>query len=145
MLVVTFVALNTFSACGSPTSSGSSPVASGPDTSISSDNMTADPGPGRGTAEERKPEDGLVDPNPVDWDRSRGRGRHITLYYYSGVEDCYGLHHVDVEETKRKVTITLYDGRNPEAEMCIELAVRVRTTVTLDRPLGNRTLVDGAE
>lgn len=145
MLVATFVALSTFSACGSPTSSGSSPVASGPDTSTSSDNMTAAPGTGRGKAEEREPQDGLVDPYPMDWDKSRGRGRRVTLYYYSGVKECYGLHHVDVEETRRKVTITLYDGRRPEAEMCIELAVRVRTTVTLDRPLGNRTLVDGAE
>ena len=146
MLVATAVALSTFSACGSPTSSGSSPAASAPDTSVSSDNMTADPGHDpRGKAEERKPEDGLVDPYPVNWDKSRRHGRRVTLFYYSGVKDCYGLHHVDVVETSRKVTVTLYDGRRPEAEMCIELAVRVRTTVTLDRPLGDRTLVDGAE
>jgi hypothetical protein len=106
--------------------------------------MTADTG-GKGKAELRKPDPDVVNPYPVDWDKATGKGRKITLFYYSGVKECYGLHHVEVKETDRKVTVTIFDGNDPDAEMCIELAQRVRTIVKLDRPLGNRTLVDGAE
>ena len=133
-----------FLGCGSPASGGSSSPAPSPDDAVSSDDNTGGNGPQRARAERREPDPSLVDPHPVSWDRSKNRGRHVTLYYYSGVKECYGLHHVKVRETSKKVTITLFDGRHRQAEACIELAVRVRTTVTLDEPLRNRKLVDGA-
>ena len=135
-------------ALGSSGDAGAGGAASDPDTAVSDDNstsgMTPDTG-GKGRAELREHNPDVVNPYPVDWDKSKGKGRRVTLFYYSGVKECYGLHHVDVRETDRKVTITIFDGNDPDAEVCIELAQRVRTIVKLDRPLGSRTLVDGAE
>jgi hypothetical protein len=149
-LTTVLAALLVFPGCGSP-ASGGGPGASGPsdpDTAVSDDgntsDMTADTGK-KGKAELREPDPNVVNPIPVDWDKAKGKGRKITVFYYSGVKECYGLHHVDVKETEKKVTISIFDGNNPDAEVCIELAQRVRTIVKLAHPLGDRTLVDGAE
>lgn len=66
------------------------------------------------------------------------------MLYYSGVDGCVGVDHIDVAETKNKVTVTIYEGRAPDAETCIEIAVTVKSIVKLDRPLGDRKVVDGA-
>ena len=145
---IALVALLVLSGCGSPASGGAGASGSNdPDTAVSDDGSTSAPaqnGP-KGRVELRKPNPDVVNPFPVDWDKAKGKGRRVTLFYYSGVKECYGLHHVEVDETDRKVTITIFDGNDPDAEACIELAQRVRTIVKLDRPLGSRTLVDGAE
>ncbi len=65
----------------------------------------------------------------------------------SGVRPCHVLDHVEVDAGAGRVTITLFEGSAPSDEpvACIELAKTKRTRVQLDRPLGDRELVDGAD
>jgi hypothetical protein len=73
-------------------------------------------------------------------------GRTITIDFVSGVEPCYVLGRIDVDEGPNAVTITLFEGHLDADEdvACIDLGVYKRTTVTLDDPSGDRKIVDGA-
>jgi hypothetical protein len=120
-------------------------AAPGPESPISS---TPDPGgvPTKPTSILVKPRPGLVDVNPQPWDKAKVIGpRTVEVRFYGGVEECYGLDRVDVDERKRSVIITLHTGRVPTAEVCIEIAVLSAVRVRLTEPLGDRRLVDGAE
>lgn len=101
-------------------------------------------GPGYQLVEAR---DGLVDPRPVDWLRSKPRagGTVLRITFWSGVEECYGVAEVAVEEDADSVTVTIMEGREPAAEVCIELAVKKAIDVELSAPLGDREVRDGAE
>ena len=59
---------------------------------------------------------------------------------------CSVLDHVDVAYGTDAVTITLYEGSDPISRnvACIDIAMLASTTVKLDQPLGDRTIVDGA-
>ena len=98
-----------------------------------------------GGAQRVEPRDGLVDIRATSFDRfrSRAQGRAVDLFFWSGIEECYGVDRVDVRYATKTVTVTIYEGRDPGAETCIELAVRKVVQVELDEPLGNRTVVDG--
>ena len=69
----------------------------------------------------------------------------VTILFTSGVEPCAVLDHVTVDEGDA-VTITLYEGHDPDAGdvACIEIAVLKSMTITLDHPLDGRSIVDGA-
>ena len=69
----------------------------------------------------------------------------VTILFTSGVEPCAVLDHVIVDEGE-DVTITLYEGHDPDAGdvACIEIAVLKSVTITLDHPLDGRSIVDGA-
>ena len=74
-------------------------------------------------------------------------GRTVTIDFSIGVAPCYVLDHVDVAYGADTVTITLYEGHDPAATgqvACIDIAMLARTVVTLDEPLGDRVIVDGA-
>lgn len=101
-------------------------------------------GGGRERPELREPEEGLVDVYARIFDRYKAEGRKVTLFYYSGPDECYGLDHIKIRERPRKVVLTIFEGRHPEAEVCTEIAVEVRSIAMLERPLGNRKVVDGA-
>jgi hypothetical protein len=117
----------------------------GPDTPISS---TPDPGitppkPGPLLVE---PRDGLVDVHPQPWDKARILDpRTVEVRFYGGIEECYGVARVDVDYRKESVVITVFGGRVPTAEVCIEIAVLKAVRVDLTEPLAGRRLVDGAE
>ena len=116
----------------------------GPEQPVSNPPVTTVPNPGP-TMLEVEPRDGLVDVVPHIWDSAEPLdSTTIRVEFYGGVEECEGLDHVEVEETKQDVTITLYTGRVPSAEVCIEIALLKATTIELDSPLGGRELVDGA-
>jgi hypothetical protein len=116
----------------------------GPEQPVSSGPVTTVPNPGP-TMLEVEPREGLVDVVPHIFDKAEPLDPStIRVEFYGGVEECEGLDHVEVEETKRRVTITLYTGRVPSAEVCIEIAVLKATTIELDSPLAGRELVDGA-
>jgi hypothetical protein len=72
-------------------------------------------------------------------------GRTVTIDFWSGVEPCYVLDHVDVAYGGA-VIITLFEGTAPTDEpvACIEIAVAKRVVITLDEPLGDRPIIDGA-
>lgn len=100
---------------------------------------------GRGGPQRVEPRHGLVDVRATVWDRFKLRdgGRAIDLWFWSGVEECYGVDRVEVVFATRAVTATIYEGRDPSVETCIELAVRKVVRVELEEPLGDRTVVDG--
>ena len=94
------------------------------------------------------PRPGMANVHPIGWDRYERRGpRVLRVFFWSGVEPCSVLDHVTVEETRSEVRITLYEGTEPDAvgQPCIAVAVRKAVDVRLSRPLGGRTVVDGAE
>jgi hypothetical protein len=126
--------------CAERAGTGSDP---GPDTPVTG---TPSPGPtGPFGAVEVTPRPGLVDVRPQRWDLAEPVGpRRIRVQFYGGVEECEGLDHVDVEETPDRVTITLFVGRVPEANVCIEIAVLKSVIVEVEDPLGGRQLVDGS-
>ena len=99
---------------------------------------------GRNRPELREPEEGLVDVYDRIFDRHKAEDRKVTLFYYSGPDECYGLDHIKIRERARKVVLTIFEGRHPEAEVCTDIAVSVRSIATLERPLGGRKVVDGA-
>ena len=125
-------------ACGSANGASSSP-----EDPVSAPAQNDDDG--RSRPELREPEEGLVDVYERIFDRHKAEGRKVTLYYWSGVDECYGLDHIKIRERVRKVVLTIFEGRDPEAEVCTDQAVKVRSIATLQRPLGDRRVVDGAE
>jgi hypothetical protein len=69
----------------------------------------------------------------------------VTIDFVSGVEPCSVLDHVGVSYGADAVTITLFEGYDPAAGgvACIDIGVFKRVVITLDQPLGDRTIVDG--
>jgi hypothetical protein len=107
--------------------------------------------PGGAKFEIVEPYDGGVDlPRPIPWDRSRARGsddRTFLLIYWSGVEPCNVLDRVEIEESSGKVVATIFEGSAADQQnvACIEIAMLKAVEITLDEPLGERKLVDGAD
>ncbi|MEN3535025.1 hypothetical protein AAH991_07935 [Microbispora sp. ZYX-F-249] len=90
-----------------------------------------------------------LNPRKVPWESATptGDGRSLDVVWWSGVEPCNVLDRVEVTETAREVTVTLYEGqdrRSPDA-MCIAIAVLKSTKVQLKAPLDGRKVVDGAK
>lgn len=91
------------------------------------------------------PRPGLVDVRPSPWDKVEVLDeRTIEVRFYGGVEECYGVDRVDIEYRANEVAVTVYQGRVPTAEACIEIAVLTAVRVTLDEPLAGRQIVEGA-
>jgi hypothetical protein len=78
--------------------------------------------------------------------RVRPDDRTIDVRFWSGVEPCSVLDHVDVAYGSGTVTITLFQGSDPNAGLvaCADIAVLKQVTVTLDQNLAGRRIVDGA-
>ena len=137
LILVLGACSSTIEPAGVPTPGPESPVSSTP-----GDSRTGDGGPLRVTSRIN-----LVDPKPVPWDRYeplRG-GTAIDFYYWSGVEECYGFDHPEVLYEPKRIIVTLFEGRVPDAEVCIELAVRKVVEVALGERLGGRKVIDGAK
>ena len=92
-----------------------------------------------------QPRPGLVDVRPHQFERVRVTGpRTLTVRFYGGVEACEGLDRVEVEYKERRILVTLFVGRVPTAEVCIEVAVLKATRIQLEEPVAGRRIVDGA-
>jgi hypothetical protein len=92
-----------------------------------------------------KPRPGLVDVRPHQFERARVKGpRTVVVRFYGGVEACEGLGRVEVEYEEKRILVTLFVGRVPTAEVCIEVAVLKATRVQLEEPVADRKIVDGA-
>ena len=87
-----------------------------------------------------------VRPNAFDTATIGDDDTTLTIVFWSGVEPCSVLDHVDVSYGADAVTVTLFQGYDPNAGQvaCIEIAVQKQVTITLDEPLAGRTIVDGA-
>ena len=121
---------------GSP-SDPESPVVSGPG---------QNPSAPRGGPLLVQPRPGLVDVRPHQFERVRVAGpRTLLVRFYGGVEACEGLDRVEVEYEPERILVTLFVGRVPSAEACIEIAVLKATRVELDEPVAGRKIVDGAK
>ena len=64
---------------------------------------------GRAKAQLREPEEGLVDTYARIFDRHKAEGRKVTLLYWSGIDECVGLDHVEIKERARKVVLTIFE------------------------------------
>ena len=129
-------------ATGCAGTNGSKPAAPGPDSPVSSSPGTPMPGPSPVPV---SPRPGLVDVRAQRWDRAEVVGRNqVRLEFYGGIETCEGVDRVEVDERPDHVTITLFVGLVPSAEVCIEIAVLKSVTVLVDGPIGGRDIVDGA-
>lgn len=95
-----------------------------------------------------EPRPGMTNVYPRIYDTARigDDGTTVTIDFWSGVEPCYVLDHVDVAYGADEVTVTLFEGSDPTGGdvACIEIGVSKRVVITLDEPLGDRALVDGA-
>jgi hypothetical protein len=91
----------------------------------------------------------MDDLRPVPWDNARQTpgGRHLRVVYWSGVEPCNVLDHVDVDYGASKITVTLYEGSDPDEPdaMCIEIALQKVVRVALEEAVDGRKLMDGAK
>jgi len=118
--------------------SASPPVIGGPDTPVSSGpNASGGPGIGRDGATLAVPQDGLSDLRLQGWDHIdvAPDGRTLTVYFWNGVDTCYGLAAVDVTTVDGVVSVALQVGTLPNVDACIEIAQSYKTIVVLDSPL----------
>jgi hypothetical protein len=109
------------------------------------DGKIMDPGDGAQLVE---PTPGMAGVRPHAFDHAvvGDDGRTLTVFFWSGVEPCYVLDHVDVAYGAKAVTITLYEGHDPDAGdvACIEIALLKKVVVPLGEPVGDREILDGA-
>lgn len=120
------------------------PPRAGPDDSVGT-HVPPGPTPPEPSPQVVEPREGLVEVRPRPWEAIEVLGpRRLRVLFWTVAEECYGLDRVEVEETDHTVTITLFEGRVPEAEVCIEIAVAKAVDVRLDTRLGDRSIEDGA-
>ena len=115
------------------------PGAAGPDEPTTGAPAPADPPSGDG-ALHVEPVPGVVDslPHAIDRVSVAADGRTATVYWWGGVDSCYGLDEVRVErDADGMPVITVLEGTLPGLGdvACIEIALSKATTITLDEPL----------
>ena len=143
-----------FGACGARDADPKDNDAGGAPSANPDDPVTSAPqSPGDGTIPSPEPsivtpQPGQEDVRPIAWQEAEPGmdERTVTVSYYSGVEPCYVLDHIDVEYSAKKITITLFEGHAPgdDETPCIEIAVFKAAVVQLDEPIDGRKIVDGA-
>ncbi|MEX0984140.1 MAG: hypothetical protein WD096_03735 [Actinomycetota bacterium] len=120
----------------------------GPDATVSYTPCDSEdpPAPIEPTITEPTPGMANVAARPFDSATVGDDDRTVTIDFVSGIEPCYVLDHISVEETSGAVTITLFEGSDlTDGQVaCIEIGVFKRAIITLDQPLAGRTIVDGA-
>ncbi len=140
-------------ACGGTSSTSASPEQpdgspTGAEAGHGSPAPASPSGAPSGTPSPVTPAGPTLNPRKVPWESATpaADGRSLDVVWWSGVEPCNVLDHVEVTETAREVTVTLYEGqdrRSPDA-MCIAIAILKTTKVQLKAPLDGRKVVDGA-
>ena len=139
-------------ACGEPSDEGggsdsSAPVESpDPDTPDSSMDDSGGGTTGDLKAMRVKAQERLVDIRPHSYEEVEvvDSGEALDIYFWDGIEECSGVDHAHLTFEADRVTVNLFTGRNPKAEVCTEQAVYKVFTLDLTQPLEGRKLVDGA-
>jgi hypothetical protein len=130
--------------CGTTVVSGSGPDATVGYTPCASDQM-----PGTPVSSPVEPTPGMADVHAIGWDTAdvSADGLHLTISFVSGVEPCSVLDHVDVAYGANVVTVTLFEGHEPDAGQiaCPAIAMFKQTTVDLTEPVGGRDVKDGTD
>jgi hypothetical protein len=133
-----------------PAPCGEVPEGADPDTPVSScpgDEEPPTTGPWDG-AEPVEPRPGMANVQPIPFDHVDvgADDRTLTVFFYSGVEPCYVLDRVGVVEGPGTITITLFQGNDPDVTnvACIDIAVSKKVVVQVEEPVGTRRIVDGA-
>ncbi len=118
----------------------------GPDSGVTSPQPSPSPPAPTPTPLLVSPRSGLVDVRPTVWENAEVVNEGTLLVqFWGGVEECYGVDRVDVDYGTGEVTVTVYEGRVPSAEVCIEIALLKAVRVSLEEPLAGRKIVDGAQ
>jgi len=130
-------------ACGGDDDDAGADTGTDPDTPVSSDGGDIDVGSGKPTRVVPRP--GMVNVNPVAFDPAEAEASDdgVLIRFYSGVEPCYILDHVEVADDETSVTVGLFVGADPDQPdaVCIEIAQLYEVDVALDEPLGDRELI----
>jgi hypothetical protein len=128
--------------CGTPVVSGG-----GSDATVGYSPCSSDPVAPVSSPVEPTP--GMTDVHAIGWDTAdmSADGLHVTIAFVSGVEPCSVLDHVDVTYGANAVTVTLYEGHEPDAGQvaCPAIAMFKQTTVDLTEPVGGRDVKDGTD
>ena len=86
-----------------------------------------------------KPAKGLKDVRKQAWDHIAiaPDGKTVTVYFWGGIEPCYGLSDVKAAVANGVLTVTLFTGTpaNGKDVACIEIAKAYKAVVTLDKPI----------
>jgi len=81
----------------------------------------------------------IVDPQPTGWDHVTiwPDGRTVTVFFWNGVEACYGLDRIEVADVDGTPRITLFTGfrKDAAAIRCVEMAQLYSTVVILPSPV----------
>ena len=129
--------------CGTPVVSGS-----GPDATVGYSPCRTDQAP-QPVSSPVEPTPGMADVHAIGWDTAgvSADGLHVTISFTSGVAPCSVLDHVDVAYGANAVTITLFEGHEPDAGQvaCPAIAMFKQTTVDLTEPVGGRDVKDGTD
>jgi hypothetical protein len=142
-LLISFIAVLAVAIAGAAIAAAND----GPDTPVSSGPITDVPPPDGGPlVVEPRPGMAGVYARAFDSATVGDDDTTVTIDFVSGVEPCAVLDRVDVRYGTDTVTITLYEGHDPNAGdvACIEIGVLKRVVVQLDEPLAGRAVVDGA-
>ncbi|MDQ3554411.1 MAG: hypothetical protein M3395_08380 [Chloroflexota bacterium] len=115
------------------------PGATGPDEPVGEEPAPHDPAAGD-EALHVEPVPGVVDsiPHAIERISVAADGRTVTVYWWGGVDSCYGLDEVLVErDADGMAVITVLEGTLPDLGdvACIQIALSKATTITLDEPL----------
>lgn len=70
-------------------------------------------------------------------------GNTVTIGFWMGVEDCYGVERIDIAETETKVTVDVTIAERSLDQVCIAIAEARSVTVELEAPLGGRIVEFG--
>jgi hypothetical protein len=112
-------------------------AAAGPDTPVGSG--TGGQSPAGDGATRIHPNPHIVGLNQTAWDHIKvsPNGKRLTVYFWMGVQACYGLGQVDVSRHDGQLKIQLWTGIRPRAigMVCPELAQLYKTVIYLNRPI----------
>jgi hypothetical protein len=112
-------------------------VVAGGDQSTGSDGTQ--PAPTASGAVRVSPDPTVIDLHRTAWDHVRvsADGRRLVVFFWMGVQDCYGLGKVDTVRRNGHLVIKLFTGIRPQAAYttCIEIAQLYKTVIYLKNPI----------
>ena len=92
----------------------------------------------RSRAADRRPSrHGVLDPIPVRSPASRSppMALTVTAQWYGGVPECYGVAAATITTSARPFVVSMFEGRVPGSEVCIDIALAKGVVFVLDSPL----------